>query len=254
MNKRTLTASLVLIVAMMACNLPSKATDAQATDMPVTATETSVVPSNTPLPTLTSLPTDTPIPTATPTPLIPIAWPLDKGVNCRFGPGLEWATIGSLLVGQTAQIQAKNADATWWFVTTQNDPGKPCWVAASVTVTAGNLANLPVFNPPVGSVTDISVKLDPNEISLPGCLGPVQPITFKGTITVNGPTNVDWHFETEQGGSMSVHTTNFKNADTKNIEDSYTPAPTAGNYWVRLVVTSPNGKTVEAKYKIVCPP
>ena len=252
MNKRTLITSFVLTLAILACNLPAGGSSTQTPNVPA-ITETSVVPLDTPIPTFTLVPTETPLPTFTSTPAIPIAWPLDKGVNCRFGPSTDWVSIGALLVGQTAAIQGKNGDATWWYVSTPDDPGKPCWVAGSVTITAGNLANLPVINPPFASVIDVSVKLEPKEIILTSCADSVPPITFKGSITVNGPTKVEWHFETEQDGSMSVHTTEFKNADTKTVEDSFTPSPPAGSYWVKLIITKPNDKVSEAKYKITCP-
>lgn len=252
MNKRTLLASFILTLAILACNLPARASSTQ-TPLVIIITQTPDILLGTPIPTLTLMAPETAFPTFTPTPTIPIAWPLDKGVNCRFGPSTDWVAIGALLVGQTATIQGKNGDATWWYVTTPDDPGKPCWVAGSVTATAGNLANLPVINPPFASVTGVSIKLEPKEIILPGCIGPVQPITFKGSITVNGPTKVDWHFDTEQGGAMSVHTTEFKFADTKTFEDSFNPIPIAGSYWVKLIVTTPNGKVGEAKYKITCP-
>lgn len=252
MNKRILAASFVLLFAVLACNLPAAGAGTQAPDAPG-ITETSALPLDTPIPTLTSLPTDTPFPTLTPTPTIPIAWPLDKGVNCRFGPGLEWATIGALLVGQTATIQGKNSDGSWWFVTTANDPGKQCWVAASVTITAGNLLNLPLVNPPYASVTNVSVILDPKEIDLsPLCAGPVPPITIKGTIDTNGPTLVKYYFETEQGGQKPIEQINFKGADSKTVEFIYSPPAGSGSYWVRLIIVSPNDKVGEAKYKIKC--
>jgi len=249
MNRRILLTSLVLLLAALACNLPS---NVPATQTPAN-TETPSAPTNTPIPTLTLIPSETPLPTLTPTPTVPIAWPLDKGVNCRLGPSTNWISISALLVGQTATIQGKNEDATWWYVTTVNDPGKPCWVSGSVTVTAGNLANLPVINPPVASVTDVDVKVDPKEIILPGCLGPVQSIAIKGSITVNGPAKVEWHFETQQGGALSVHSIEFDKADTKTVEDTFTPAPPAGDYWVKLIVTKPNDKVSETKYKFTCP-
>lgn len=252
MNKRTLIASFVLILAILACNLPSgEAT--QPTDVPA-ITETPVPVLDTPIPTLTSLPTDTPFPSLTPTPTIPIAWPLDKAVNCRFGPGTEWLAVAGLQAGQTATIQGKNGDASWWYVTTPNDPGKPCWVAASVTLTAGNLTNLPVVNPPQALVINVSIKLNPKEISLPGCLGPVQPITVKGTIETNGPVKVKYYFKTEQGGDNPVEDIKFDFADSKTVEFSYTPAAgPAGTYWVRLIIVNPNDKVGEAAYKIACP-
>ncbi len=252
MNKRSLITSFVLLLSILACNLPAGEPGTQAPSVLV-ITSTPAAPLDTPIPTIPLTPTETPLPTFTPTPTIPIAWPLDKGVNCRLGPSTDWVATGALLVGQTATIQGKNGDATWWYVTTPDDPGHPCWVAGSVTVTAGNLANLLVINPPTASVTNVSVKLEPNEINIAGCVGPPQPIKFKGSITVNGPTDVDWHFETEQGGAMGISTTKFKSADTKTVEDSFTPIVTEGSYWVKLIITSPNGKAGEAKYKITCP-
>jgi hypothetical protein len=138
-------------------------------------------------------------------------------------------------------------------VTTQNDPGKPCWVAASVTLTAGNLLNLPVVNSPYASVTGVTVKADPKEINLPGCMGPVQPITLKGTIDTNGPTLVKYYFETEQGGKKPTEQVNFNGADSRTVETSFTPSASGGNYWVKLVVISPNDKVAETKYKVNCP-
>lgn len=249
MNNRILSASFVLLFAIMACNLPA---GNSSTPAPI-ITDTPAQPLDTAVPTLTPIPTDTPFPTPTATPTIPIAWPLDKGVNCRFGPGLEWATVGSLLVGQNATIQGKNGDSSWWFVTTPNDSGKPCWVAASVTVTAGNLLNLPIVNAPYASVTKVSVKLDPNEINLPGCIGPVQPITVKGTIETNGPVKVKYYFKTEQSGDQPINEINFNSADSKNVEFNYTPpAGPDGTYWIRLIIVGPNDLVGEAKYKIKC--
>lgn len=251
MNKRTLLASFVLTLAILACNLPS----ASATEPPAPAfTDTPALPLDTPVPTFTSLPTDTPLPSLTPTPSIPIARPLDKPVNCRYGPGTEWLVIAGLQVDQAATIQGRNGDSSWWYVTTPNDSSKPCWIAASVTLTAGNLGNLPIVPPPLALVTNVGLKLNPKEISLPGCLGPVQPITIKGTIETNGPLKVKYYFKTEQDGDQPIEDIKFEFSDSKTVETSYTPPPgPAGTYWIRLIIVSPNEKVAEQSYKIVCP-
>jgi hypothetical protein len=218
MNKSMFFISLVLILATLGCNLPSNAVP--------TATPTSIFPTQTATPAFTATPTLTLTPTVEPTPTIPIAWPADKGVNCRLGPSTDWVTIGALLVGETATIQGKNGDASWWYVVTKGNPSTPCWVAASVTITAGNLTGLPIINPPVASVTDVKLSLDPKDISLPGCIGPVQPIKFEGTISVNGPVKVKWYFETQQDGAESTDTLNFNFADAKKVESSsFSPDP-----------------------------
>ncbi len=246
MKIKSLILTAIIVLAVASCNLPSgqPAEESATSTLPVITETTSSIPP----------PAATPLPTLTATPTIPIAWPLDKGVNCRIGPGTEWVVNGYLLVGETAPIQGKNSDASWWYVATPSEPGSLCWVAASVTLTAGNLSGLPVISPPQAKVTKVNVKLDPKEITLPGCMGPVQPIEIRGTIEVNGPVKVEWHFETQEGGSQPGHTTNFNGADSKNVEgDSFSPSPGAGSFWVRLVIDKPGDKVGEAKYKIICP-
>lgn len=250
MKTKNLISMFMLILAMLACNLPA----AQPTAQP--PTETVASPTEAPptvTPSQTPIPTDTPLPTPTATPTIPIAWPSDRGVNCRFGPSTQWLVVGALLVGQTATIQGKNADSSWWFVETPNDRGKPCWVAASVTNVAGNVGALPILSSPDASVIGLKINVEPDTRSVAGCLGPIQPVLLRGKIEVNGPTTVKWYFETQQGGAMSTQTTNFINAEEKEVSADYTPLLTAGTYWARLVVTTPNDKTAEAKYKIECP-
>jgi hypothetical protein len=80
-----------------------------------------------------------------------------------------------------------------------------------------------------------------------------MPITITGTIETNGPTEVKWHFETQQGGSMASDTLQFNKAREKDVSVDYTPVLTAGTYWVRLVITAPNNDSAEAQYKIECP-
>lgn len=251
MNKRTLIACFILMAATLACNLP--AGDATSTpEIIFTETPTLVPVLDTPIPTLTSLPTNTPLPTLTSTPTIPVVTPVDKNVNCRLGPGTEWSPLGALQLGESAAIQGRNEASTWWYITAPNT-GKPCYVAASVTLTSGNLANLPLIPLPVASVTDVTLKLDPKEISLPGCIGPVQPIKINGTIETNGPTDVKYYFKTEQGGDQPIKEIEFDFADSKKVEATYTPPVGAGSFWVRLIIVSPGDKTAEATYKIVCP-
>jgi hypothetical protein len=102
-------------------------------------------------------------------------------------------------------------------------------------------------------VIGLKLKIDPGEINLPGCMGPVQPITFKGTIDTNGPADVKYYFETQQGGQMPVQELKFKFADSKSVEASYNPPIMEGTFWVKLVIVSPNDKTVQEKYKVNCP-
>jgi hypothetical protein len=198
-----------------------------------------------------SAPPTTPISS---TSTVPIATPINEPVNCRLGPETGWAVTGSLALGQNATIIGRNETSSWWYVQTPNDPDTPCWVAASVTNTSGDLSGLAVIAGPVASVTSVSVQVDPQDISLTGCLGPVQSVEITGSISVNGPLSVQYRFETEQGGEMAAQTLEFETFGTQTIEIDFTPEPEEGAFWVRLMIIEPSGQTAETVYEIDCTP
>jgi hypothetical protein len=94
--------------------------------------------------------------------------------------------------------------------------------------------------------------VDPGTVAVTGCSGSAPTIKFTGAIEVNGPTAVKWYFDTQQGGAFSTQTTNFDAFGAKDVTADYTPPLTAGSYWVRLVITSPNSLQSETKYTIQC--
>lgn len=254
MKARTVAPILILVLAMLACNLPS--------NVPVTETPT-LLPSPiasatvTPLPpteqpTQTPLPTNTPLPTLTFTPTIPIAFPKDVNVNCRLGPGTNWVSLSALVVGQTSQITGRSSDGGWLNIVDPQNSGRKCWVSASVVNTAGNLAPIPAVENPQASVTNVTITVDPKVISVPGCIGPILASKIKGTIETNGPTNVKYRFETQLDGSMGNQSVDFDSFGTKEFTVEYTPPLTAGTYWIRLIVTNPNNMQAEVKYKVEC--
>ena len=248
MKSRALVILLVISLLLASCNFPGVV---EPTETPAPPTETPLPPTLAP----TSTPPPTEIPTVAPTatPSVPVVTPSDEPVNCRFGPGTDFAIVGALVVGNSAQISGKSAGGAWWQIQNPSAAGQKCWVAASVTVASGNLSTIGVVAAPTPFVTKLTLKIDPDTISVAGCIGPILPVTFKGTIEVNGPITVKWHFESQQGGSMPEQTTEFTAFGTKDVSAEYTPLLAEGDYWVRLIVTSPNSMTAEAKYKIDCP-
>jgi hypothetical protein len=242
----------MLIFAIPACNLPSNRPVTETPTLAVSPTATLFLTTGTA--TQTVMPSDTPPATSTSTPTVPVAFPKEVAVNCRLGPGVGWIVNSGLNVGASAQIVGKSADGGWWYIVDPLNSGRNCWVAASVTNTAGNLAPIPVVEAPRASVTDVTVDVDPNALSVAGCVGPVLPLEITGTIETNGPGSVTWYFETQQGGAMASQTTNFESSGTSEFSTTYTPALTAGTYWVRLVVTNPNSIQGEERYTITCPP
>ncbi len=241
-----------LVLAMLACNLPSNAATETPTLAIFTPSVTQALPTN--APTQTLLPSNTPPATSTGTPAVPVALPKEVAVNCRLGPGVGWIVLSGLSVGTSSQIAGKSGDGGWWYIVDPFNSGRKCWVASSVTNTAGNLAGIPVVEAPQADVTKVTVDVDPKSLSVAGCVGPILPLEIAGTIETNGPTSVKWHFETQQGGAMSNQTTDFDAFGSKNVSVDYTPTLTAGTYWVRLIVTEPNAIQAEAKYTLECPP
>ena len=252
MKPRTLFPVLMLLLSMLACNLPSNipATETPTLEASASVTVTQSLP--TALPTQTPPATNTPPPTLTSTPSVPVAFPKETNVNCRLGPGTAWVPVSALVVGQSAQITGRSADGSWWNIVDPQGSGRRCWVSGSVVNTAGNIGGIPVAESPNASVTNVTIEIEPEAISVGGCVGPVQPIEITGTIETNGPTEVTWHFETQLGGAMTNQSTDFETFGEKEFSVDYTPPLTAGTFWIRLIVTDPNDMQAEVRYTIQC--
>jgi hypothetical protein len=181
--------------------------------------------------------------------------PKTEPANCRFGPGTAYLAIGGLAVGNIVPIIGKTADSGFWQIANPNNLLEKCFVSAGVTTASGDLSVVPIVGAPTTRVTGVSAD-NPDDISVPGCTGPILPLSLSGSITVNGPATVTWHFETQQGGVHGSHTTTIAAFGTQTVSDSsFTPSSpyTPGNYWVKLVVTAPNGMTGQSSYSISCP-
>jgi uncharacterized protein YraI len=270
MKTRTFTVVLVLMALMLACNVttaPQSGTPNQVTlpgsggtSLPPTDTPNPLpsdtpkpLPSDTPTITLTSTFTLTPTNTLTSTPSAAMVTPKAEDVNCRFGPGTTYLGVGGLKVGTSVPILGQNGDGTWWQITNPNNIIDKCWVSASATDASGNMGSIPVTPAPKPFVTKVTAS-NPDNISVAGCLGSIPPQTLTGTIDVNGPVAVTWHFETQQGGALGNHVQTFTKYGPQTVTDnSYTPPLVAGTYWVHLVVTAPNSIKGEASYTITCP-
>ncbi len=106
------------------------------------------------LPTLT--PTGTPIPTVTPVsqPLASVSDPgtpsvvVSVNTNCRSGPGKDYDYLGSLLIGERAEILAvpERGDG---FIVIDNPRGEGhCWLWLGHATISGNLDALPRMKVP----------------------------------------------------------------------------------------------------------
>lgn len=254
MNLRRLVSLSLAVFLILACNFPSLSSGVAPTETP-----TGAAPANAP----TFAPTAT---QSSPQPAgAPVASPNGQPVNCRTGPGLAYAVAAILQLGQTAEIIGKLSDGTWFEVKNPTLPGNVCWVSAGVVTTSGDLTGLQIVaappTPPVPptaevavTVTDVSVSVSPSTIGVPGCMGPIQPSTASAAITVSGPIRLNWHFETEQNGALSIHSVNFTKAMTRDVSETFTPPLTPGKYRVELIIDGFNLKGMDAVafYDIHC--
>lgn len=261
MKKRRSTLLFLAAVLVLACSCPL----VNATGVTPTATSS---PTNGPggAPTASA----TPAPGASAVPPSPSGAPVastnGQVVNCRSGPGLNYGVVVILAAGQTAEIAGKSADGMWLELKNPSLPGSFCWVSTGVVTTTGDLSGIQVVAapplptaPPTSAVanvvvTGVSVSVSPTTIGVPGCNGPIQPSTVSATIEVNGAIKLQWHFETEQNGALSIHGLIFTKAGAKDVSQTFTPPLTPGTWSVQLFIDGMNLKGMDAvaTYKIHC--
>lgn len=244
MKTRWLLPLLALILGTLACNwsdfAPPAAPVIEPSPLPTFA-----------IPSLTPTPTETPLPTPTSTPDAPIAWPKNLGVNCRYGPGKEWEVVSSLLVDTVTEIKGRTVDTSWWYIEDPLNLDSSCWVSYDVVETAGNLNIIPIVEPPVASVTDVS--LDQVVVTFTSC-GSENQVTFNGAVTTNGPTMVTYHWELSDAAQDTTPdaTLEFTQAGDQGVSTNAFSAD-CGDYTATLRVTKPNGIFAEKEFEIQAP-
>ena len=249
MKKHFWIAGIVVWFAILACNLPFTTRTAEPHPTQPTAAAT--------ISTASALSTFTVVaPTSgifiTSTPIFPVASAIDKPVNCRYGPGVTFSIISGLDVGQRAEITGKSADGMWWQVKSPTDPSTHCWLATSVTKASGNLASVPVANPPEIAVSRIKVTVDRPVLNV-SCDAFPQTIHAKAEVTTNGPTTITWRWETSTGDFSNGDPLLYEEAGTRTVEYYYSVG-SANDYWIQLHVLTPGDKTGRADFKVNCGP
>lgn len=92
--------------------------------------------------------TQTPEPTITltPTPEKPMV-SVSMNTNCRTGPGLQFDLVGSLLVGEQAEVVGVVPDGDYWIIKNPRRAGE-CWLWGNYATIVGQTAGLPIFTSP----------------------------------------------------------------------------------------------------------
>jgi uncharacterized protein YraI len=259
MNTRRRLWLLLVIALASACTSPPTPT---ATPEP---TATPVPPEPVVQPTaVIPLPTQTliPLPTAGLAPLPSTCSPQVTAatiVNVRNGPGMIYSIVGSLGEGETAQVDGKNADGTWWRILDASAPGGHGWVAGSVTTTSCMNPSLPVIDvsslpaPYQAAVTNVVVGVDPTEVTVASCADEVPRMTATATIFASGPMQISYNFEID-GGNLKTHTLTFIQYGSMSVSEDFRPETIEGGHWVRLWIEGLNMQAWEyqARYRINC--
>ncbi len=160
-------ACMILSLAALACAVPAvtptldpdavKTFIVQTMTAAAAKTELAVIPATaTPqTPTLTFTPpppTDTATltltlpPLFTPTPVVPMI-SVTVATNCRNGPGKVYGIEGALLVGETAEVLARDPTGNYWYIRNPDSGDEFCWVWGQYATLIGNTTALPVFTP-----------------------------------------------------------------------------------------------------------
>ncbi len=211
-------------------------------------------PTSAPTPALVSIPSSTPTlsPTRTPRPPTVYATARDFPVNCRFGPGTFYAVVDNLTPFQRAQVAGRDIKSAWWYLHNPNFPDQFCWVAASATDLDGETESLPVVDPPYVTVSKLEVRAEPPRITV-GCEAFPQYVLIVGEITTDGPTLVEWRWETSAGEVTREEPRVFTEAATQTVQKSlviYGP----NNYWAQLHILTPNDVVMQVQFVANCIP
>lgn len=233
MNRLVLLAGLLLI-SMVGCN--SRGTPP---------------PTPTPVPPTQSLPTLPPV-TLTPTPVEVLVVVTAELINCRIGPSTVFEMVTEVRNGRTLTAVGRNDTSTWWYVENPINPGGYCWVSADVTDELGDTSQLPIAQGSFVTVTDVALRVEPSRIVVT-CDQFPQTVFFEASITTNGPTLFTWRWEASTGAISDVGTLIFEEAGTQVINEYYQiNAP--NEYWVKLVILTPNELVEQVNFPVSCTP
>ncbi|MCC7118421.1 MAG: hypothetical protein IT310_07855 [Anaerolineales bacterium] len=189
----------ILLSASLACSNATPVPAPQLPDLGTVIAETAAVAlsqtalAQPPLPsstvtsqatfTATAVPTQTLTPTLAFTPTSQIALiAVSVATNCRNGPGKVYDYEGALLVGEVAQVYARDPSGEFWYVRNPDSSGDEfCWLWGKYAALIGDLSALPMYTPPPTPTA--------TNTPLPTATGTVFPsfvATYSGLDTCSG--------------------------------------------------------------------
>ena len=273
--------SVLLIVTLAACNLPSGAPpateDTAINDLALTITAQAALlqPGSSdaqpteeqqpPAEQFTATPELPAGPQDTATPSVPQV-SVSTNTNCRTGPGTQYDLIDALTVGQTAEVVGKNSVTSYWIIKRPSGSGN-CWLWGEYATVVGNTANLPEYpipatptpkatNTPTITPTFTSTPTPSipapvnNPVVAKVCIPLVAPnFQYTGTVTWEDQSNNETGFNIYLNGAL------FATIGANSVSYPIPPLPFAAGTPMKLGVEAYNsaGKSATKDVTFACP-
>jgi len=173
-------------------------------------------------------------PSDTPSPGV-ITVSVSQNTNCRLGPSQDFAEIGALGPGQTAEVIGKDTYDNYWVIKFPDSSGKTCWLWGQYATVSGDTAALPDVATPTpngGGSTTAGGK-------------PTAPKIYNTALKCENAGGGDYKFKIGLDWK-----------DNSNNEDKFKILTDAGNFTmpansthIDFEITLPGGTTVAVKLK-----
>jgi hypothetical protein len=202
--KKRFAAVIILVLGMLACNLPSR----------VSSQPTGNAPASTPQPQDLSVAltlavqtiqaatqqAQSGIPTPTvPPPATPPTVMVNQATNCRTGPNVNYALVMQFQPGVSAPVIGKYSPANYWIITYPGGGGNSCWLWGQYATVTGSTDGLPEMTPPPVPPTPTPVPTAPNppknlastcsSVNTSHKIGNFWIISFQWTVTLSWKDN-----------------------------------------------------------------
>jgi uncharacterized protein YraI len=187
---------------------------------------------------------------------LPYVTPKSDQVECRTGPGTAYAPVAALGAGKKAHILAIIGDHSWWEIGDPLAGQTHCWIPAAQVNLTGDASQVPVVAIPTGLVTALAIS-GPAVIPTVCSNGLPNQVSFKISITADGPASVTYHMEVYAKGETLLliqspdATLTFASASTQTLNPGGTFRTDCGDFIIKLIVTSPNAMTAQAGWSVV---
>ena len=165
--KRLFAATIILVLGMLACNLPSQTTPPppvntqastpQPADLSVALTLAVQTIQAATQQAQSGIPTNTAPPPAT-APTVTVS----SATNCRTGPNVNYDLVMQFQPGMSADVIGKYTPANYWIINYPGGGGNSCWLWGQYATITGDTDGLPEMTPPAMPPTPTPAPTAPN--------------------------------------------------------------------------------------------